>query len=109
MARDVSPTAAEYIWETAQFYLAPRLTPHPNDDLVDDLPIDDGDWSVDWPVDFAKRHGFSDKLYPDWPDGWPATLRNYGKWLDMGLRAAGKDSRWRCAPSASPTSSGRAE
>ncbi len=92
MAEDTSPAAAEFLWETTLFYLAPRLTPHPDDDLVGDLPIDDEDWSMDWPVDFAKRHGFSDKVYPDWPEGWPATLRNYGKWLDMGLAAARKDS-----------------
>lgn len=94
MAPDVSLIATEFLWENSieMLSLFKGIGPHPDDDLARDLPMDEEEWSMDWPVVFAERHGFSDKLYPDWPDGWPATIRNYGKWLDMGLAEARKDS-----------------
>lgn len=79
-----SADAAEFLWETALFYVQPNLTPHPDDELGEDLFIDDGDWSMDWPRDFAERKGFHKSNLPDWPEGWRVTLRNYGRWLDMG-------------------------
>jgi len=84
MAADCSPEAAEFLWETTLFYTKPRLTPHPDDDLVRDLPIDDGDWSMDWPREFAERQGFHDSNLPDWPKDWPVTIRNFGRWLSIG-------------------------
>ncbi len=84
LAGEVSPEASAFIWKTALVYLQPRLTPHPDDSLVCDLPIDDDEWSMDWPRDFAREQGFDERLFPDWPEGWPVTLRNYGKWLDLG-------------------------
>jgi hypothetical protein len=88
MTADVSPDATEFLWDTALLYLRPKLTPHPDDDLVADLPIDGDDWSMDWPRDFARRHGFDEKFYPIWPEGWPVTVRNFGQWLDMGRARA---------------------
>lgn len=85
MAHNVSAAATEFLWNTATTYLQPTATPHPDDDLVKDLWIDDGDWSMDWPRDFAEQQGFSEKAYPDWPKDWPVTLRNFGRWLDLGL------------------------
>lgn len=84
MGSDVSAEATDFLWDTALFYLKPRLTPHPDDDLARDLPIDDGDWSMDWPRDFADLHGFDQSAYPDWPQDTPVTLRNFGIWLDAG-------------------------
>lgn len=84
MAPDCSPEAAAFLWETALFYLEPKLAPHPDDDLARDLPIDDGDWSMDWPRDWAKSQGFHESNLPDWPAGWPVTIRNFCRWLDMG-------------------------
>lgn len=88
MAADVSHDATEFLWDTALIYLRPKLTPHPEDDLVADLPIDSDDWSMDWPRDFARRHGFDEKIYPIWPEGWPVTVRNFGQWLDFGRTKA---------------------
>ncbi|WP_170234895.1 hypothetical protein [Croceicoccus sediminis] len=51
--------------------------------MVRDLPIDEDDWSLDWPRDFARHHGFDESDLPDWPEGWPVTIRNYGRWLNM--------------------------
>lgn len=88
MRPDVTEATAHFLWDTAALYLRPRLAPHPDDDLVRDLPIDNGDWSVDWPREFADLHGFSESSYPDWPSDWAVTMRNFGKWLDFGLDAA---------------------
>ncbi len=85
MASDVSEETSEFLWETASFYCHDLgLTPHPDDDLLKDLPIDEDDISMDWPRDFAKRKGFHESNLPDWPDHWSLTLRNFGRWLDMG-------------------------
>ncbi len=85
MLRNVSSATTEFLWNTTASYLEPKFTPHPDDDLDMNLWIDDGDWSMDWPRDFAERQGFCEKAYPDWPKDWPVTLRNFGRWLDMGL------------------------
>lgn len=41
MAKDCSPEAARFMWQQPLFYVEPRLTPRPNDMLIDDLCIDD--------------------------------------------------------------------
>ena len=43
MESDCSTEAADFLWEKALFYVQPRLTPHPDDDLIKDLKIDDDD------------------------------------------------------------------
>lgn len=86
MASSVSMEASEFLWDSAIPCLelnAPLLSPHPDDDLVQDLPIDDEDWSMEWPVLWAEQQGFHESNLPAWPEGWPATIRNYGRWLDM--------------------------
>ncbi len=83
MSPDVTCTTAEFLWDICQFYLEPHLTPHPDDDLAIDLPIDEDDWSMDWPRQFAARHDFHESNLADWPEGWVPTIRNYGRWLDM--------------------------
>ena len=86
MLRDVSEEAAGFLWTTAlpylKFFKAP-LTPHPEDNLVNDLPIDDDDFGIDWPREWAELKCFHESNMPDWPEGWPVTIRNYGRWLDM--------------------------
>lgn len=88
MVLDVSRPTAEFVWDKMIGDLEPKLAPHPDDDLAKDLPIDDEEWSMDWPSEFAGRHGFSENDLPDWPEGWRATVRNYGRWLEMGLARA---------------------
>jgi len=88
MSSDVSAQTAKFLWDTAIVYLQPKLTPHPDDNMVRDLPIDDGDWSLDWPREYAEQNGFDEGDLPDWPKGWPVTLRNYGRWLEMGPNVA---------------------
>lgn len=84
MAPDCSAQAAQFMWDQLLPYVTPRLTPHPDDLLIDDLRIDDGDISMDWPVDWAEREGLAESDLPYWPNGWPLTVRNFARWLDLG-------------------------
>ena len=87
MSPDVSREASYFLWESATPCLdlfVQDLTLHPEDHLVDDLPIDDEEWSLDWPRAWAEQHGFHESNLPDWPEDWPATVRNFGRWLDLG-------------------------
>lgn len=85
MEADVSPEAAAFLWNTTLIYLRPDLTPHPDDNLAIDLPILEEDWILDWPRDFAREQGLVESNLPDWPEGWQPTVRNYGRWLSLGL------------------------
>ena len=84
MAADCSAEVSEFLWSKTLSYIEPRLTPHPDDDLILDLKIDDDDIGMDWPRDWAEQRGFHESNLPDWPKEWPATIRNFGRWLDMG-------------------------
>lgn len=87
MAPDVSHEASEFIWERSAILLAfgkDELAPHPDDHLVEDLPIDDEEWSMYWPQEWAELKDFHESNLYDWPGDWPVTIRNYGRWLDMG-------------------------
>lgn len=86
MSEDVSREASEFLWDAARDglrYHDPQLTLHPDDDLSKDLPLDDDDVTMDWPRKWAERQGFHESNFPDWPQGWPTTVRNYARWLDM--------------------------
>ncbi|NCP14351.1 MAG: hypothetical protein GW858_09340 [Sphingomonadales bacterium] len=84
MAQDCSPDAARFLWAQTLSYVEPRLTPHPDDLLLDDLCIDDGDVTMDWPQVWAERQGLPKSDLPDWPKEWPLTVRNFARWLDLG-------------------------
>ena len=81
----VRDEAAVFLWDTVLFYVSPQLTPHPDDVLGSDLPIDDDDWSMDWPRDFTLEHGLRQDELPAWPDGQAPSLLNYGRWLSGAL------------------------
>ena len=84
MRSDCTLEVSDFLWEKTLYYVEPRLTPHPDDDLILDLKIDDDDIAMDWPREWAEQRGFHDSNLPNWPEEWPATIRNFGKWLDMG-------------------------
>ena len=50
----------------------------------EDLPIDDEEWSMDWPQEWAELRDFHESNFHDWPESWPVTIRNFGRWLDKG-------------------------
>jgi hypothetical protein len=84
LRREVRPETAEFLWERMAFLL-PTVAPHPNDHLWNDLPIDESEPMVEWLVDYAHRHGLSAQDWPAWPAGSPCTVRNYARWLELGL------------------------
>jgi hypothetical protein len=88
MAPDCSPEAARFLWQQALPYVEPHLTPHPDDLLLDDLCIDDGDVTMDWPQVWTDLQGISERDLPDWPKNWPLTVRNFARWLDLGRTSA---------------------
>ena len=81
----VRDEAAAFLLDTVLFYVRPQLTPHPDDVLGSDLPIDDGDWSMDWPREFVREHGLQQDDLRAWPDGQAPSLVNYGRWLSAAL------------------------
>lgn len=88
MERACSPEAARFVWAQALPYVAPQLTPHPDDDLLKDLSIDDDELGMDWPREWAAHSGTAERDLPHWPEGWAPTVLNYDRWLDMARRAA---------------------
>lgn len=85
MTPDVSEQTALFLWDRAVGGLPSSLTPHPEDNLAESMAIDEEEWSIDWPADYARLNGFHESNLAEWPDGWKPTLRNLGKWLDMSL------------------------
>lgn len=88
MVQDCSAEAARFVWEQALPYVERRLAPHPDDHLLDDLCIDDGDIDMDWISDWADRFGVPEHDLPEWPQDWPLTVRNFARWCDLALTNA---------------------
>ena len=88
MAPTCSPEAARFVWAQALPYVKPRLTPHPDDLLLDDLRIDDDDIDMDWARDWADQLGITERDLPEWPKDWPLTVRNFARWCDLARPSA---------------------
>lgn len=86
LAPEVEGRIAEWLWDQADPYYQP-LRPHPDDHLLRDAMIDDGDIGMDWVSDFAKAMNLDEKRFPDWPNGWDLTMRNYARWLQQAVDA----------------------
>ncbi|MEM9311399.1 MAG: hypothetical protein AAGA34_08115 [Pseudomonadota bacterium] len=84
MEKECAPDIAQFLWDQCLSYVEPRLTPHPDDHLFDDLKIDDDDVSMDWTREWSERRGFHESNFQDWPSDWAPTVRNFGRWLEMG-------------------------
>src|SRR5690242_15870024 len=86
LSREVNPETAEFVWFAMIEYLERwQLTPHPDDHLSKDLPIDDDDPAMDWLPRYAQLYGADWKLWPPWPEEWAGTVRNFARWLEFGL------------------------
>jgi hypothetical protein len=86
LSRDVNPETAEFVWFSIIEYLQPwQLTPHPDDHLSGDLPIDDDEPAIDWMPRYAEFYGANWKIWPQWPKHWEGTVRNFARWLELGL------------------------
>lgn len=86
LSRDVNSKTAEFVWFAMIEYLQRwQLTPHPDDHLSNDLPIDDGDPHLDWMPRYAELYGADPKEWPQFPKDWEGTVRNFARWLELGL------------------------
>ena len=88
LANDADADIAAWLWDQALPYYDP-LTPHPDDHLLDDAMIDDDDIAMDWCRDFTEVMVLDEKSFPEWPDGWTLTVRNYARWLQLARQAQG--------------------
>ena len=85
LSRDVNSKTAEFVWFAMIEYLQRwQLTPHPDDHLVNDLPIDDDDPHLDWMPRYAELYGANPKEWPQFPEDWEGTVRNFARWLELG-------------------------
>jgi hypothetical protein len=79
---------ADFLWEELLPYFKPILTPHPDDDMVADLPIDPEE-PADLTAAFCDRFNIDESNYAHWPEGKSATVRNIACWLASGLPGKG--------------------
>ncbi|WP_257545745.1 hypothetical protein [Sphingopyxis sp. DBS4] len=80
---DCDPDIAEFLWTifTEEYsHWGVELSPHPDDNYLEDMPIDP-DNQGDWLSDFCAANDLSPKDMPHWPDGWETTVRNFARWL----------------------------
>jgi hypothetical protein len=86
LSRDVNPETAEFVWFAIIEYLERwQLTPHPDDHLSKDLPIDEDEPAKDWLPRYAELYGADWKQWPKWPEQWDGTVGNFARWLELGL------------------------
>lgn len=71
---------AAFVWDVLQAYYRPELTPHPDDDLMDDLLIDPEE-PEDWVLEYCRRSDISSQYLPEWPEDHRVTPRNLGRYL----------------------------
>ncbi|MGZ5822062.1 MAG: hypothetical protein ACXWI1_11340 [Croceibacterium sp.] len=86
LSHDVNPETAEFVWFAMIEYLQRwQLKPHPDDRLLKDLPIDDNDPRLDWVPRYAELYEANPKEWPPFPQEWERTVRNFSRWLELGL------------------------
>ena len=77
---DCEPDIADQLWCDLLPFYAPDMTPHPDDDVIQDMPIDH-DEPNDWLRDFCKKNGFGVRDVTPWPSQQQATVRNLARWF----------------------------
>lgn len=85
LAGDADSDVAKWLRDELHVYFHPRLAPHPDDHLIDDLPIDP-DEPAFWLQRFCTAHSLSAKDFSTWPDEHPLTVRHFAAWLTMEKR-----------------------
>ena len=86
---DCDRDIAEFVWtifieEYSDWGV--RLTPHPDDNYLEDMPIDP-DNQDDWLDDFCAAEGLRPRDFPHWPEDWQTTVRNFARWLSEARRS----------------------
>jgi hypothetical protein len=80
LASDCEADVVELMWDELLVFYRPDMTPHPDDDFLNDLAIDDEE-SNDWLATFCKRNELREKDISDWSKGAPSTIREFARWL----------------------------
>lgn len=88
LAPDIDPDISKWLRDKIAEYIEPALTPHPEDDIVTDLHIDD-DEAEDWFLEFCHNFGHDADLAQDWPREQAVTVRNFLHWLQDTRRLMG--------------------
>ena len=88
LAVDADADIAAWLWDQALPYYDPQ-TPHPDDHLLDDAMIDDDDIDLYWWREFAKAMALDEASWPQWPQDWPLTVRNFARWLQLARQVQG--------------------
>lgn len=88
LADNADADIAAWLWDQALPYYDP-LTPHPDDHLLDDAMIDDDDIALYWWREFAEAMALDAASWPEWPNDWPLTMRNFARWLQRARQAQG--------------------
>ncbi|WP_447932265.1 hypothetical protein [Sphingopyxis fribergensis] len=80
------PDIAQYLWNELFGYWSPA-TPHPDDDFLTDLSIDDEE-PQDWLERFCQQRGYDWRDWPEWEKGRSTTVRSFAAWLSEGRQKA---------------------
>ena len=76
---DCDEDVARFLWDELIDYWRP-LTPHPDDDILADLLLDDEEPN-DWLAEFCDRNDLRLKDIALWPQHQVPTARNFARWL----------------------------
>lgn len=79
---DCEPDIARLLWTELLVFYQPDMTPHPDDDVIQDMPIDH-DEPNDWLAQFCKINAMRVKDVLPWPQDRPATVRNLARWFSQ--------------------------
>jgi len=83
LAGDCERDVAEFLWDELLpewAYWPVGLTPHPDDDFLKDLPIDDEE-PQGWLEHYCNSRGLDWKRWANWDRSQPTTVRNFARWL----------------------------
>jgi hypothetical protein len=86
LANDCEPDVAEFLWDELVpewAYWHAGLTPHPDDDFLKDLSIDDEE-PQDWLEHYCESRGLDWHHWTNWDRSQPTTVRNFARWLSNG-------------------------
>ena len=86
LAGDCERDVAEFLWDellSEWSYWQDGLTPHPDDDFLKDLPIDDEE-PQDWLEHYCDGRGLEWRRWTNWDQSQPTTVRNFARWLSNG-------------------------
>lgn len=86
LASDCDTDVAVHLWDELKPYWEPA-TPHPDDDFLTDLSIDEEE-PQDWLERFCQQYHHDWRAWPEWEKGRPTTVRNFAIWLCEGRRHA---------------------